>query len=94
VSSDKNEILFSEFGINYNNELPQFRKGSVNILSEDQVTRNRKTIESDDRSKKKKSVNESDYSSSDATQTLVLHVDIIKDEFWNQHQYLSDYLET
>jgi tRNA(His) guanylyltransferase len=29
VSSDKNEILFSEFGINYNNESDIFKKGSV-----------------------------------------------------------------
>ncbi|KAL5109963.1 putative tRNA His guanylyltransferase [Taenia crassiceps] len=29
LSSDKNEILFSEFGINYNNEPQLFRKGTV-----------------------------------------------------------------
>lgn len=29
VSSDKNEILFKEFGINYNNEPNCFRKGTV-----------------------------------------------------------------
>lgn len=29
VSSDKNEILFSEFGINYNNEPELFKKGSI-----------------------------------------------------------------
>ncbi|XP_044738239.1 probable tRNA(His) guanylyltransferase [Chrysoperla carnea] len=29
LSSDKNEILFSEFGINYNNESPMFRKGTI-----------------------------------------------------------------
>lgn len=29
VSSDKNEILFKEFGINYNNEPECFKKGSV-----------------------------------------------------------------
>lgn len=29
VSSDKNEILFKEFGINYNNEPECFRKGTV-----------------------------------------------------------------
>ncbi|KAJ4504948.1 tRNA-His guanylyltransferase [Exophiala dermatitidis] len=29
VSSDKNEILWSRFAINYNNELEMFRKGSV-----------------------------------------------------------------
>ena len=31
VSGDKNEILFSEFGINYNNEPLQFRKGTTII---------------------------------------------------------------
>ena len=29
VSSDKNEILFKEFGINYNNEPDCFKKGTV-----------------------------------------------------------------
>lgn len=29
LSSDKNEILFSRFGINYNNEEDMFKKGSV-----------------------------------------------------------------
>lgn len=29
VAADKNEILFSRFGINYNNEPEMFRKGSV-----------------------------------------------------------------
>jgi tRNA(His) guanylyltransferase len=29
VSSDKNEILFSQFDVNYNNEPEQFRKGTV-----------------------------------------------------------------
>ncbi|KAK6623422.1 hypothetical protein RUM43_009274 [Polyplax serrata] len=31
VSSDKNELLFSEFGINYNNEPEEFKKGTVII---------------------------------------------------------------
>ena len=31
VSKDKNERLFSEFGINYNNEPEQFKRGSVAI---------------------------------------------------------------
>lgn len=29
VSSDKNELLFKEFGINYNNEPECFKKGTV-----------------------------------------------------------------
>eukprot|EP00041_Stephanoeca_diplocostata_P037286 m.1402100 g.1402100 ORF g.1402100 m.1402100 type:complete len:156 (-) comp25009_c0_seq36:891-1358(-) len=41
-SKDKNEILFSQFGINYNNEPPMFRKGSIvvrrDVLVEKRVT--------------------------------------------------------
>lgn len=29
MSADKNEILFKRFGINYNNELEIYKKGSV-----------------------------------------------------------------
>ncbi len=29
LASDKNEILFSEFGINYNKEPDIFKKGSI-----------------------------------------------------------------
>lgn len=29
VSSDKNELLFSKFGVNYNNEPEIYKKGSV-----------------------------------------------------------------
>ncbi|PSN54771.1 putative tRNA(His) guanylyltransferase [Blattella germanica] len=29
LASDKNELLFSEFGLNYNNEPPMFRKGTI-----------------------------------------------------------------
>lgn len=29
VSADKNEILFTEFGINYNNEPECFKKGTI-----------------------------------------------------------------
>ena len=29
LAKDKNEILFSDFGINYNNEPSQFRKGTT-----------------------------------------------------------------
>lgn len=89
VSSHKHEILFSEFGINYNNELEQFKKGSVIILSEDQVNKNK--IDAENRNKV---VADESYWSSDDPQTLVLHVDIIKDDFWKKYQYLADYLET
>jgi len=31
-SGDKNEILFTDYGVNYNNELEQFRKGEVSEI--------------------------------------------------------------
>jgi len=34
VSKDKNEILFSRFGINYNEIMPRYRKGSVFVRTE------------------------------------------------------------
>ena len=37
VSGDKNEILFSEFNINYNNEPEQFRKGTTIIKKKIQI---------------------------------------------------------
>lgn len=40
-SADKNEILFSRFGINYNNEPEMYRKGSV-------VYRDYRTLEGED----------------------------------------------
>ncbi|KAK2721897.1 hypothetical protein QYM36_002461 [Artemia franciscana] len=39
VSGDKNEILFSQFGINYNNEPEMFRKGTVVYRPKDRSKR-------------------------------------------------------
>lgn len=46
VSADKNEILFSEFGINYNNLPAMFRKGTILVTKQIKVdeTRTKKTI--------------------------------------------------
>ena len=37
LAGQKNEILFSEFGINYNNEAAQFRKGTTIIKKKIEV---------------------------------------------------------
>lgn len=87
VSSDKNEILFSQFGVNYNNELQQFRKGSVILLSQDQVQRNR---DSDKKTDDRKC---DSRSSSRVYDTRVLHTDIIGDKFWIDNKYILDYLD-
>ena len=38
LSKDKNEILFSEFNINYNNEPEQFKKGTTLIREKGKIT--------------------------------------------------------
>lgn len=60
MASDKNEILYKEFGMNYNNELEIFKKGTV-------IVRETESKKSD---------------------VVILHVDIIKDEFWNERPWL------
>lgn len=37
ISSDKHEILFKEYHINYNNELEQFKKGSILVYDPDKL---------------------------------------------------------
>jgi len=54
VSGDKNEILFSQFGVNYNNEPAQFKKGTTIIK------RKEKLILPDGQSKMKNQVVELD----------------------------------
>ncbi|KAI9503565.1 tRNA-histidine guanylyltransferase 1-like [Coemansia spiralis] len=70
LSKDKNELLFGEFGVNYNDELDIFKKGSVLIRNKElidvidpngQVTKRTKVV------------------------VCILHCDIIKDAFWNKH---------
>jgi tRNA(His) guanylyltransferase len=71
LAADKNEILHSRFGINYNNEPPMFRKGSF-LLREafDEPVVDSRTNEPTVRRKRR---------------IAVLHVDIIGDDFWNAH---------
>lgn len=82
VSADKNEILFKEFGINYNNEPEIFKKGSIlrweaNMVppptncSKRQLDKYRKAVGN--------------------TQIKILHVDIIKDDqFWAELKGINE----
>ncbi|KAJ1959213.1 tRNA-histidine guanylyltransferase 1-like [Dipsacomyces acuminosporus] len=70
LSSDKNELLFSEFGINYNNEKDIFKKGSV-LIRDKELTR---TSEEGGRQTVRTKI-----------VVQILHCDIIKDAFWNSH---------
>ena len=62
----KNELLFNEFGINYNDIPARFRKGSV-IIRRTQL------------------VNKANGATKHKSVPTVLHVDIIKDQFWDEN---------
>ena len=82
VSGDKNEILFSQFNINYN-DLPQiYRKGSVIVREkEEEVTKKEEAIDELPKPKSKKLTDRYPV-------IATYHVDIIKDDFWNMHEYI------
>ncbi|CZT51915.1 THG1 Protein required for tRNAHis guanylylation at 5 prime [Rhynchosporium secalis] len=95
LSADKNEILFSRFKINYNNEPEIYKKGSVvfrdyemvepgtalEILDEDSA----KTVEGIALSKTQE---EKDKKRRAKARITIQHVDIIKDEFWERRPWL------
>lgn len=102
VAADKNEILFSRFGINYNNEPDMFRKGSVVFREYALVAPlSQKDAEgSDGASETASGGQDGKQVSLSKTQTekmkklrrkakvVVRHVDIIKDDFWQQRPWL------
>ncbi|KAJ2964306.1 hypothetical protein NQZ79_g833 [Umbelopsis isabellina] len=73
-SKDKNEILFSDFNINYNSLAPVYKKGSVIIRQETEV----KSI----------SAQTGKEVTRQKRVPTVLHDDIIGDTFWEQHPEL------
>ncbi|XP_063301419.1 probable tRNA(His) guanylyltransferase [Pelobates fuscus] len=85
LSADKNEILFSEFGINYNNEPLIYRKGSVLIWQK--VNEVSKKIV--------KLPNETDEQEVEVsrwrTEPVLLHTDLIGEQFWEEHTDILSY---
>ncbi|KAK2875621.1 Glucose-responsive transcription factor [Arthroderma sp. PD_2] len=100
VSSDKNEILFSRYGINYNNELEIFKKGSVLYrdyeLEPIKGTRDIRTVgatQAEDEVgegniKLSKTQLEKQQKLRKKVDVATAHIDIIKDEFWEQRPWL------
>ena len=101
VSGDKNEILFSQFGINYNNEPEMLRKGSCvfreyelaavdpgNQASSAQVVEDSDIKVTDVPKKLSKTQHEKQRKAKSKAQVVVRHVDIIKDDFWNQRPWI------
>ncbi|KAL2863729.1 tRNA guanylyltransferase [Aspergillus lucknowensis] len=98
VSSDKNEILFKRFGINYNNEENIYKKGSVVFrqyqLEETKAESVSKT--SQDLGEEETAAPENVSKSQQEkirklrrkAQVVVEHVDITKDDFWEQRPWI------
>ncbi|PGH06204.1 hypothetical protein AJ79_06592 [Helicocarpus griseus UAMH5409] len=101
VSGDKNEILFSQFGINYNNEPEMYKKGSV-------VFRDYEIKPQTEKNDGGTSSKEGDFDTGEEgppsemsksqiaklrkmqkkATVVIRHVDIIKDEFWEQRPWI------
>ncbi|KAF9875791.1 tRNA guanylyltransferase [Colletotrichum karsti] len=93
VSGDKNEILFSKFKINYNNEPEIYKKGSVVFRDYELVepgTHN--TAEAADALaeplQQSKSQAEKDKKKRGKARVVIEHLDIIKDDFWDRRPWL------
>ncbi|KAJ8254699.1 hypothetical protein GJAV_G00196190 [Gymnothorax javanicus] len=82
VAGDKNEILFSDFGINYNNEPLIHRKGTVLIWEKADETTTKRVKISDE--EKEVTVTKS------RKKVSAHHCDIIGDQFWQEHPDLLE----
>lgn len=83
LSGDKNEILFSQFGINYNDEPEIYRKGSVLVKKSRPARLPRKAyIKSKDHEKESGKLEENE------DPVLEMYCDIIGDKFWNDYPHL------
>ncbi|KAF4487939.1 tRNA(His) guanylyltransferase [Fusarium agapanthi] len=93
LAADKNEILFSRFSVNYNNEPEIYRKGSVIFRDYELVDpdshNTMQTIDSQaEPVEQSKSQKDKDKKSRAKARVVVEHMDIIKDDFWNQRPWL------
>ncbi|PNY24629.1 tRNA(His) guanylyltransferase [Tolypocladium capitatum] len=93
LSADKNEMLFSRFRINYNNEPEMFKKGSVIFRDYELVDpdSHRVAEEMDDLAEpvlQSKSQADKDKKRRSKARVVVEHLDIIKDEFWDKRPWI------
>lgn len=89
IASEKNEILWARFGINYNNEPEMFRKGSVvfrEYALETTLGREHDSDMDDSPTATEKSLSKTQAEkvrkAKQKAKVVTRHIDIIKDEFW------------
>lgn len=93
VSGDKNELLFTRFGINYNNEPDIYKKGSVIFRdyelaepgSHNAAAEAESTAEPAQLSK---SQSEKEKKKRAKAKVVTEHLDIIKDDFWERRPWI------
>ncbi|KAK7985398.1 tRNA-His guanylyltransferase, partial [Apiospora saccharicola] len=93
LSKDKNEILFSKFHMNYNNEPEIFKKGSVVFrdyeLVEPGSDKTGDTVDDlAEPSSQSKTQAEKDKKRRAKARIVVEHLDVIKDDFWDRRPWL------
>ncbi|OWF49248.1 probable tRNA(His) guanylyltransferase [Mizuhopecten yessoensis] len=91
LSSDKNELLFSDFGLNYNSLPELYRKGSVLIRMKetDAEQRGDRELHNGMRTSSVSFESPSDPSSK-LPRIATLHSDIIGEKFWREHPEILD----
>ncbi|KAK1767086.1 Thg1 C terminal domain-containing protein [Phialemonium atrogriseum] len=93
LAAEKNEILFSRFKINYNNEPEMLKKGSVIFRGYELVEPGSHNVAEDVENiaepiQQSKTQLESDRKKRVKAQITVEHLDIIKDEFWDRRPWI------
>ncbi|RKU48303.1 tRNA-His guanylyltransferase [Coniochaeta pulveracea] len=94
LAADKNEILWSRFGINYNNEPEIYKKGSVVLRDYELVEpSSQKTAANEvdniaEPVQQSKTQAEKEKKLRNKAQVTIQHLDIIKDEFWDRRPWL------
>ncbi|KAI2472589.1 tRNA guanylyltransferase [Annulohypoxylon bovei var. microspora] len=93
LAADKNEILFSRFKINYNNEPEIFKKGSVVYRDYELVEPGSHDVaktadELGEPVQQSKTQDDNDKKRRAKARVLVDHLDIIKDDFWERRPWL------
>ena len=87
LSSDKNEILFQRFNINYNNESEIYRKGTVVYRAYDDHAKQNadhgKVVDSSSKSQVEK-----DKKRKQKARIAIEHTDIIGDGFWESRPHI------
>ncbi|KAG7241819.1 hypothetical protein INR49_024789 [Caranx melampygus] len=78
LAADKNEILFSEFDINYNNESALHRKGTTLIWEKRDETVTKRMKVPDEEEKRVPVIRS-------RRRVQAYHCDIIGDQFWEEH---------